>query len=381
MNKSIGILGGGQLGKMLFNAGTPLGMELGFMDKSLDSPVGKIAKNYVDGDITNQEDVLNFGRNYNVLTVEIEKVNVDALRQLEKENIEIYPQPEVLATIQDKALQKEFYKKNNLPTSDFQIYDNLSSLIYDLDAGVQKFPFIQKMRRDGYDGRGVQVIKNDASIDQAFPYNFIVEELIDIEKELAVVTCRSKTGEIAIYDPVEMVFHPEQNILLYQLAPARLSQSQSDEIQNLAKQVSAAFGIVGLLAIEFFLTRSGEILINEVAPRPHNSGHHTIEANHCSQYENHLRAISGLPLGHTGTLHASAMLNVLGEPGHTGSVIYDGLEAILEEEGVHIHLYGKSVTKPYRKMGHVNIIGNDIEALILKADMVQNTLRVISSGD
>jgi len=380
MNKSIGILGGGQLGMMLYKAGNQYDMNLHFMDNMEEGPVSIITDQYLLGDITKEKNVLDFGKDHEILTIEIEKVNVDALKKIEKDGTKVYPQPHIIETIQDKGLQKQFYKDKKLPTSDFKIYDNISSFVFDLDAKKVDFPLVQKMRKDGYDGRGVQILNSEKDLDKAFPYNFLTESCVDIDKELAVITCSDVNGNIIMYDPVEMVFHPEKNILLYQLAPASISQDVLDKVQEIALRTTKAYGIVGLLAIELFLTKDGNVLINEVAPRPHNSGHHTIEASSTSQYENHLRAISGMPLGEPSTLSQSLLMNVLGEEGHTGPVMYDGLDEVEEMEDVYVHVYGKTVTKPFRKMGHINIIGEDTQELIKKYNHIRNTLRVIAAS-
>ncbi len=380
MNKSIGILGGGQLGKMLYHAGNQYDIELNFMDQMEHGPVSRITPNYQIGDITSIQDVVTFGSNLDIVSIEIEKVNIDALFQLEEKGVKVYPQAHVIASIQDKGLQKRFYLDHNLPTAPFKQYDNLSSLLNDLDKGLLEFPFIQKMRKDGYDGRGVQILRSEQDLDKAFPYNFITEKRIDIDKELAVITCSDIQGNVVMYDPVEMVFHPDKNILLYQLSPAQITQEQSVQMKNIATKVTEAFGIVGLLAIEFFLTRSGDILINEVAPRPHNSGHHTIEASSTSQYENHLRAIAGMPLGAADTLSPSLLINLLGAEGYTGSVVYQGIEQVRSMDNVHVHTYGKIMTKPYRKMGHINILGKDHAMLIKKYKRILENIKVISES-
>ncbi|MFT4568153.1 MAG: 5-(carboxyamino)imidazole ribonucleotide synthase [Saprospiraceae bacterium] len=378
MNKSIGILGGGQLGMMLYKAGIQYDIDLHFLDNIKEGPVSAVTDNYSIGDITDEKDVLKFGQAHEVISIEIERVNVAALKQLSEEGIKVFPQPEIVEIIQDKGLQKQFYNDNNLPTSDFKIYDNISSLVFDLDGKKVEFPIVQKMRKDGYDGRGVQILRSEADLDKAFPYNFISETCIDIEKELAVITCTDINGNIVMYDPVEMVFHPEMNILLYQLAPASISKAVLHDVQEIAMRTTKAFGIVGLLAIELFLTKSGEILINEVAPRPHNSGHHTIEASSTSQYENQIRAISGMPLGETKTRAPSLLMNVLGAEGYTGPVVYEGVEEVESLDGVHLHIYGKTSTKPFRKMGHINILSEDPQELIEKYNNIQKTLRVIA---
>lgn len=379
MREKIGILGGGQLGRMLYGAGNQLDMDLSFMDSMTEGPVANVSSRYTKGDITKEEDVIAFGEDMDVMTIEIERVSTDGLAKLAKQGKKVYPQPEIVSIIQDKGLQKDFFIKKGIPTADYKSYDHLSSLIHDLDEKKWKYPFIQKMRRDGYDGRGVQVIRDNNSLDSAFPYNFIVEEGVAIEKELAVVTCRDKKGNIICYDPVEMVFHPEANILLYQLVPSDIDDTVAAKAKAIATEVSEAFGIVGLLAVELFLDTKGEILVNEVAPRPHNSGHHTIEACLTSQYENHLRAITGLPLGAPDLVAPSLLMNILGDEGYEGPVTYIGLEEVMMKRGVNVHLYGKTDTKPFRKMGHINIVGNNKTDLIQTYEYIKETLKVQSA--
>ncbi len=374
----IGILGGGQLGKMLCAPAAKLDMNIHFMDKMTDGPVARISKTYSLGDITDFNDVTSFGRNVDILSIEIEKVNTKALRLLQEEGIRVFPQPDIVECIQDKGLQKEFYIERGLPTSRFEIYEGLSELRRDIGAGLWRFPFVQKLRKDGYDGRGVHMVHSEMDLKAAFTAPFIVEEKISVDIELGIVTCRNEKGEIALYDPSEMVFHPDANILLYQLAPARISKDLINEAKRIAREVTNAFGIVGLLAIELFVTTDGEILINEVAPRPHNSGHHTIEATLCSQYENHLRAICNYPLGATNTLVPSLLMNILGDEGHSGPVHYEGLEKILALPGVHVHLYGKSDTQPFRKMGHITILGHKYQHLIEQYEFIKRNLQVIT---
>jgi len=370
----IGILGGGQLGKMLCTPASQLDMNVHFMDKMSDGPVARVTKNYHHGDITAYDDVLRLGNDCDIVSIEIEKVN-KVLKQLGKK---VYPQPAVISCIQDKGLQKQFYQEHDLPSSRYALYEDLEELKRDIDKGIWTLPFVQKMRKDGYDGRGVHIIRSADDLTSAFEMSFLVEEMVEIDKELGVVTCRDERGDIAIYDPVEMIFHPDANILLYQLGPASIPSTIAEEAKAIARAVSEAFGIVGLLAIELFLTKEGTILINEVAPRPHNSGHHTIEATVCSQYENHLRAISGYPMGSTETLSHSLLMNILGDEGYTGPVNYSGIEEVLSIPGVNVHLYGKTITKPFRKMGHINIVGSSYEKLIEKYERINHALKVIS---
>ena len=374
----IGILGGGQLGKMLYAPANKLDIDIRFMDSMTEGPVSKIATNYTIGDITNYDDVIAFGADCEVLSIEIEKVNCEALKELELQGTIVYPQPQIIELIQDKGLQKDFYQQQGLPTSDFKFFDSLTELEGSIESGAIQYPFVQKMRKDGYDGRGVQIIRSESDLAQAFSSNFITEDLVSIDKEIGVITCRDAKGQVVVYDPVEMVFHADANILLYQLGPADINQEVVDRAKDLAIKTAEAYGIVGLLAIEMFLTPSGQLLINEVAPRPHNSGHHSIEATMCSQYENHLRTLANLPLGDTKTLTSSLLMNVLGAEGFTGPVQYEGIDKILTIPGVNVHLYGKTTTKPFRKMGHINIIGESKDELIAHYQYITDNFRVIS---
>ena len=375
----IGILGGGQLGKMLFQAASRLDMDVSFMDKSALGPVGKIVQNFTLGNITTFEDVIKFGTEKDVLSIEIEKVNLEALLNLEKHGVKIYPQPSVLAIIQDKGLQKEFYQEHDLPSAPFQLIEDKEELKSLLDTGVLTYPIVQKLRKDGYDGRGVQLIRSEEDLAAAFNAPSVIEDLVDIHKELAVITCTNPEGEVVVYDPVEMVFHPTANLLMYQLAPASITDTLAEEAKNLALKTTKEYGVVGLLAIEMFLNSDGKLLINEVAPRPHNSGHHTIEAAVCSQFENHLRAIGGLPLGEAKTTSKSLLINILGSPDHTGKAIYEGHENVLRKNHAHLHIYGKLQTSPYRKMGHITLLGEDSKKLIADYEDIMRTFRVVSA--
>ncbi len=378
MKRSIGILGGGQLGKMLHSAGAQLDLEMHFLDSMTSGPVANISKNYKVGSIESYTDVKAFAKTSDVMTIEIEKVNVPALKELEKEGKLVFPQPHLIEIIQDKGLQKQFYTDHNLPTTSFSNYVDLHQLQEDLNKERWTFPFVQKLRKDGYDGRGVQIIRNTKDLSRSFDQPFLVEAMVEIKKELAVVTCSDQDGNIAVYDPVEMVFHPEANILLYQLGPARIDPEMAEKAKQLALRTVRAFEIVGLLAIEMFVSVEDEVMINEVAPRPHNSGHHTIEAAEISQYENHLRAISGLPLGSAVTTRKSLLMNILGDESYSGTVYYEGLNEVLALPGVHVHIYGKKETRPFRKMGHITITADNYDQLIQYYDYIHRTLRVIT---
>lgn len=371
---NLGVLGGGQLGRMLIQSAINLNIHVKVLDPSSEAPCKKIASEFVCGMLSDFETVYNFGKKVDVLTIEIESVNIEALKALENEGVKVFPQSSVLEIIQDKRKQKQFYLENNIPTANFTLIDNKEELLNHID----KFPVVQKLGRDGYDGRGVQKITSEADLEKAFTAPSLIEDMIDFEKELSVIVSRNEKGETRVYPVVELVFHPEKNLVEYLFSPANISEEITFKAKNVALDVIDKFGMVGILAVEMFLTKKGEILVNEVAPRPHNSGHQTIEGNITSQYEQHLRSVLNLPLGDTSILKPSAMVNLLGEEGYSGNAVYKNMEDVLEMKGVHIHLYGKKDTKPFRKMGHVTITGDNIQELKEKTSYVQNTLKVIS---
>lgn len=373
-NITIGILGGGQLGRMLVKAGTDYGLAISAMDPDGEAPIKKYIEHFTQGSITDYDQVLAFGKNCDLLTIEIENVNTKALFELEKQGVKVYPQPNIIELIKDKSLQKQFYKDNDIPTAPFEIVNSKSEVI----ALAQKLPFVNKLAREGYDGRGVKVIRKEEDLEKAFDTLGIVEDLIPFEKEISVIVARSTHGQIKVFPAVELVFHPEHNLVEYLFAPAEISSEIEASAKKIAIDVIEKLDMVGLLAVELFVTKQGKLLVNEVAPRPHNSGHQTIEANITSQYEQHLRAILGMPLGATDALTPSAMVNLLGEPGFTGPAIYKGLEEVMKEPGVHVHLYGKVETRPFRKMGHITITDPDTKELKRKANFVKNTLKVIA---
>jgi 5-(carboxyamino)imidazole ribonucleotide synthase len=367
----IGILGGGQLGKMLTQAAMNFDLHLSIMDSSPDAPCEPYCHNFVLGDLKDFDAVYNFGRQVELLTIEIENVNVPALKKLEAEGILVSPSPEIIAIIQDKGNQKEFLRANGIPTAGFVYLDGAD----DLKNFKSFFPAIQKLRREGYDGRGVQRIDSAADLAKGFAQPSIMEELIDIDKELSVIVARSRNGEMKVYPSVEMVFH-EANLIDYLVAPADIPPGVEKEAERLAVMVAEKLGIVGLAAVEMFLSKDGKVLVNEIAPRPHNSGHHTIDANVTSQYEQHLRAIIGLPLGSTDIITPAVMVNLIGEPGFDGPVVYEGLNEALAVPGAKVHIYGKNSTKPHRKMGHVTILAPTREEAITRARVVRDTLKV-----
>ncbi len=370
----IGILGGGQLGLMLLQAGIDWNLAVHVMDPDAEAPCRHLATSFTQGSLTDYETVYQFGQTVDVLTIEIERVNVDALEALEREGKRVYPQPSVIRTIQDKRAQKQFYRDHNLPTANFI----LTSTREEVRVNAHFLPAFHKLGRDGYDGRGVQRIASVEEADKAFDAPGVLEKAVDFHKELAVIVARSENGEVTVFPTVEMVFHPEQNLVEYLFAPAEITEEINQQAQEIARRTAEAFGIVGLLAVEMFLTKKGEILINEVAPRPHNSGHHTIRANVTSQFEQHWRAILNLPLGDTAILTPAAMLNLLGEPGHDGPARYEGMETLLAMPGVFPFLYGKKITRPFRKMGHITVIGETLSQIQAKADIIKRSIKVVS---
>jgi 5-(carboxyamino)imidazole ribonucleotide synthase len=377
LSKKIGILGGGQLGKMLYQAGSKMSLNISIMDKSKDFPAGAVCPNMVIGDFSDYDDVMRFGKDKDVLTIEIESVNTEALLDLQTAGVAVHPNPISLRIIKDKGLQKEFYIQNGFPTSSFLIFDDSSEIIAAFGRNEINLPFVQKARKDGYDGRGVQIISKEADFEKLFDTPSIVEGLVSIRKELAVIASRNESGEIKCFPVVEMEFNPTANLVEYLYSPSNCTFEQQDECIQLASALIEAFDICGLLAVEFFLNSEGNILINEVAPRTHNSGHHTIEAADTSQFEQHLRAVLNLPLGNTDQTSPSVMVNLLGENGYTGKPDYTGLEECLKIKGVNVHLYGKPLTKPFRKMGHVTILDKDLDTAIEKAKFVKDTIKII----
>lgn len=377
--KRLGILGGGQLGKMLCQAASNWYQPVHILEAATDFPAVPYATAFTAGDFSKAEDVLAFGRQVEVLTIEIEHIDTTALRQLEAEGVEVYPQPDVIDTIKDKGLQKTFYTQQGLPTAPFELFSDAAGVRQAVEAGHWPYPFVQKVRTGGYDGRGVAVIRNAADLaDKLLDGPCLLEQLADIDKELAAVVVRGQDGESRVFPCVEMEFHPTANLVEFLLCPARIPGDTQTKVNELARQTAAAYGIVGLLAVELFLNKDGSIWINEVAPRPHNSGHHTIEACISSQYEQHLRAVLGWPLAPTDLLRPAAMANILGAEGHHGEAIYKGWEEVLRIPAVYPHLYGKKMTKPFRKMGHITALGDTLEEARDRAAKAKEILEVVS---
>jgi 5-(carboxyamino)imidazole ribonucleotide synthase len=370
----VGILGGGQLGRMLIQSAINYNLTNCILDPDANAPCKNIADEFTQGKLTDFDTVYHFGKQCDVVTIEIENVNCEALKKLEQEGTPVYPQPHIIELIQDKGLQKQFYIKHNIPTAPFVLVENPN----EIGEKWSRFPAILKLRREGYDGRGVMKLNGLADLNKAFDKPSIVEELIPFDKELAVIVHRSINGEVRTFPVVEMDFHPEHNLVEFLFCPASINWQTSKMASNVAVQVAEALGIVGTLAVEMFLTKDGKILVNEVAPRVHNSGHQTIEGNVTSQFEQHLRAIMGLPLGNTHVKQPAVMVNLLGEDGYDGPAQYEGLEEVLALDGVSIHLYGKQFTRPFRKMGHVTITDPDLQTARARAKKVKETLKVVS---
>ncbi|WP_299336012.1 5-(carboxyamino)imidazole ribonucleotide synthase [uncultured Psychroserpens sp.] len=374
----LGILGGGQLGKMMLYSTRMYDITTHVMDASSEAPCKIACNQFTIGDLMDYDAVYNFGKQVDLLTFEIENVNVDALETLEKEGVRVFPSSKTLRTIQNKATQKLFYRDHDIPTSDFSRFAYLSEIEDALENEALDFPFVWKAAQFGYDGKGVKIVRELSDLHGLPVGECIVEELIPFKNELAVIVARTVHGEIKTYPVVEMEFHPEANQVEYVICPARIDDVVAKKAQDVALKVSKAFKHVGLLAVEMFQTEDDEILVNEVAPRPHNSGHQTIEASYTSQFEQHIRAILNLPLGKTESKVGGIMVNLVGAEGHTGDVIYKNIQDIMKLEGVTPHIYGKKQTRPFRKMGHVTIVNEHINEARRIAEEVKKTIKVIS---
>ena len=376
--QTIGILGGGQLGKMLLNTTRQWDLQTKVMDPSTEAPARIACNHFVQGDLMDYQTVVDFGKEVDVLTIEIENVNADALATLEQQGVKVYPQAAVLKVIQNKCHQKQFYQKNKIPTTSFQLFNSKEELKDAVGRGLISFPFVWKSESMGYDGYGVQIVRSNQNLEEIKEGACMAEELVAIEKELGIIVCRSPKGETRCYPCVEMEFHPEANQVEYVLSPARISKEVAKKAEEIALAVSKAFQHVGLLAVELFLTKDGEIWVNEVAPRPHNSGHYSIEASYTSQFEQHIRALLDLPLGNTANKVSGVMVNLVGKEGHNGPVHYKNIEHILAIEGVNPHIYGKKETRPFRKMGHITIVNKELSVARKIAEDVKETIEVIT---
>lgn len=374
----LGILGGGQLGKMLLAETRKFDIQTYILDPSKEAPSQFGATQFFIGDLMDFTTVYEFGKLVNLLTIEIENVNLDALDKLEAEGLQVFPSPKTLRLIQNKGKQKDFYVENNIPTSTHLRFVDLDDLKKSLDNDELEFPFVWKCAQFGYDGNGVKMVRSALDLIHLPNVECIAEQMVPFKNELAVIVARSVSGEVKTYPVVEMEFHPEANQVEYVICPARIDAKVAQKANQIALEVSQSFNHVGLLAVEMFQTKDDKILVNEVAPRPHNSGHYSIEASYTSQFENHLRAILNLPLGNTDSKVAGIMVNLVGEEGYSGQVIYENIEKIMAIDGVTPHIYGKRETRPFRKMGHVTIVNENMNEARRTAEKVKNSIRVIS---
>ncbi len=370
----VGILGGGQLGRMLLQAAANYTVETYVLESDLDCPAAHLCHHFTKGDIRDFETVYQFGKNLDALTIEIESVNIDALDKLAAEGVKIYPSPAAIRIIKNKIIQKEFYKNNEIPTSNFLI----TNTIEELQKHEYFLPAVHKIGEGGYDGKGVQIIKEPSEFSKGFNAPAVLEKMVNVEKEIAVIVCVNQKGETAIFPPAEMLFDPILNLLDYQVSPARVNEKVLWKAEAIALKVAKSLQSPGLFAVELFVDQEQNVWVNETAPRVHNSGHHTIEGNFSSQYDMLWRIILNYPLGNTKPILPAAIVNLLGAPSYSGNAIYEGLEEILKIENVFVHLYGKKETKPGRKMGHVTILSNDYQELIFQANKIKQKLRIIS---
>jgi 5-(carboxyamino)imidazole ribonucleotide synthase len=371
---NIGILGGGQLGRMLLQAAANYDVTMHVLENDAQCPAAHLCHHFTLGNIQDFDTVYAFGKNLDAITIEIEAVNVEALELLEKEGVKVYPTPAAIKTIKNKIIQKQFYKDNEIPSADFHITQQATDLL----EYISFLPAVHKLGEGGYDGKGVQVIHTEQHIELAFNGPSVLEKKVTIAKEIALIVCMDAQGKIAIYPPAEMIFDPVYNLLDYQLSPAKLPQKQQWKAEAIAQKVVTALKSPGLFAIELFIDQEGDVWVNETAPRVHNSGHHTIEANYSSQYDMLLRILMQYPLGNTDAILPSAIVNIVGSEGAAGDVFYEGLEEVLKMDNVFVHLYGKKQTKPGRKMGHVTIISNDYLDLTHKANKIKHTLKAVT---
>jgi 5-(carboxyamino)imidazole ribonucleotide synthase len=370
----IGILGGGQLGRMMIQSAINYNLYVCCLDPDPNAPCKFIANEFIKGSLTDYDTVYKFGKDKDIITIEIENVNVDALKALQKEGKKVFPQPEVIEIIKDKGLQKMFYQRNDIPSPDFFLVENKTQIEKYRDF----FPFFQKLRTGGYDGKGVVKLGHPNKIEHAFEEPSVLERFVDFDKEISIIVARNESGETKCFPAVECEFNPEANLVEFLFSPANIKKGIDKQATDIAIKIAEKLNIVGILAVELFVTKDGKVLVNEVAPRPHNSGHQTIEGNITSQFEQHLRAILNLPLGDTSIIKPAVMINLLGEKNHEGMAKYEGLTDAMKFKGVYIHLYGKKHTKPFRKMGHVTILDDDLDLAKKKAIIIKDLVKIVS---
>lgn len=370
----IGVLGGGQLGRMMIQNAINLNLPICCLDPDTNAPCKHIATEFSVGSLQDYDTVYAFGADKDIITIEIENVNVAALKQLQSEGKKVFPQPEIIEMIQDKGLQKIFYQQHGIPSPAFFLVKDKS----EIPQHASSFPFFQKMRKGGYDGKGVVKLRSVDSLDAAFDAPSVLESLVDFEKEISVIVARNERGDISCFPATEALFNPEANLVEFLFSPATITNSVEQQANDIAIKLAKELKIVGILAVEMFVTKDGTVLVNEIAPRAHNSGHHSIEGNVTSQFEQHIRAICNLPLGDTSITRPAVMINLLGEKGHEGAAQYVGLEEALAQSGVYVHLYGKAITKPFRKMGHITVVDKDLSVATTKAKALMNLVKIIS---
>lgn len=371
----IGILGGGQLGRMLLEEAVNYPVETYVLESGKNPPAASLCHHFVEGDIRDYDTVYRFGKLVEVLTIEIENVNLEALFKLEEEGLKIYPRPQALKIIKDKGLQKQFYTHHQIPTPEFHLLERK----YELNNYLDFLPAAQKLRTGGYDGKGVELLRDTEDFHKAFDAPTVLEKMVNMDKEISVIVAKNESGATAVYPPVEMVFNPKYNLVDFLFSPAELSEAHILLAQQWALKVADALDSPGIFAVEMFLDKQGKIWVNETAPRAHNSGHQSIEGNHCSQYDMQWRMLLNLPPGDTSIIEPSLMLNLIGETGHSGPVRYEGLDEVHQMKDVFVHLYGKHETKPGRKMGHVTLLGKDKAELLDKAERIRQVLKVVAS--
>ncbi len=371
-NQILGVLGGGQLGRMLIQSAINYNQDIHILDPDPNAPCKDIAQKFQVGSLKDFDTVMSFGEGCDVVTVEIENVNTDALQALAHKGKKVFPQPHILKLIQDKREQKKFYQENGIPTAEFILTENRA----EVKANSDFLPAVNKLGKEGYDGRGVQILRDNEDLENAFDAPGLLEKLIDFDREIAVTVSRNENGDLIAYPAVECAFHPTANLVEFLFAPAQIDNQIEERAKEIAKAVILKLDMVGILAVEMFVTKEGDVLVNEIAPRPHNSGHHTIEANYTSQFEQHLRSVMNWPLGNPDLRCPAAMVNLLGEEGHTGEVMIEGKEEALNETGVYIHMYGKKVTKPFRKMGHVTVLDDNVDNLKKRAQRIKELIKI-----
>lgn len=373
--KKVGILGGGQLGRMLLQAAANYPVETYLMENDPQAPAAHLCHHFVQGNISDYDAVYNFGKGLDAITIEIESVNTEALEQLESEGVEVFPKPAALRIIKNKIYQKNFYAEHNIPTSPFVVTESMEAL----RSQVHLLPAVHKLATGGYDGRGVQVINNELELDKGFNEPAVLEKKVRIQQEISLIVAVGTDGDTAIYPPVDMVFDPSLNQLSHQLCPATLPEKVFWKVEAIGLNVVKKLNSPGLFAVEMFSDAEGNVLVNEIAPRVHNSGHHSIEGNYSSQFDMLWRIMLHYPLGNTDPILPSALVNIVGEQGHQGSAVYKGLEKVLSIDNVFVHIYGKQQTKPGRKMGHITILSKEKQDLLHKVNKIKHLLFVQSA--